>query len=241
MASNNSLPTMTSGCSGRLAMVSCQTTRSARIAERRPSARSVSRGLVSTMATSAPGASAGVEPPRVRSMSFISVPRPGPISASVTGSGRPIACQALEHPDADQLAEHLADLRRGDEVAGCAERLARRVVAVVGIEQADRHVVGDRQRAVRPRSARRSLPQPRQAVQALAVAAAGLAVAIAQMPTSTIGADSTMPMVSQPPSEIADLLVRLAEEFDEDARQPVAGDEGAADEAGRSRASGSDG
>ena len=27
-------------------------------------------------------------------MSFISVPRPGPISASVTGSGRPIACQA---------------------------------------------------------------------------------------------------------------------------------------------------
>ena len=33
--------------------------------------------------------------PTVRSMSFISVPRPGPISASVTGSGRPIACQAL--------------------------------------------------------------------------------------------------------------------------------------------------
>ena len=53
------------------------------------------------------------------------------------------------------------------------------------------------------------------------------------MPASTIGTDSTMPMVSQPPSEIADLLVRLAEEFDEDARQPVAGDEGAADEARR--------
>jgi membrane associated rhomboid family serine protease len=28
-------------------------------------------------------------------MSFISVPRPGPISASVTGSGQPNACQAL--------------------------------------------------------------------------------------------------------------------------------------------------
>ena len=35
----------------------------------------------------------------------------------------------LDIPQADQLAEHLADLGRGDEVAGRAERVAGRVVA----------------------------------------------------------------------------------------------------------------
>ena len=47
------------------------------------------------MAIVAPRANAGSSLSRVRSMSFISVPRPGPISASVTGSGQANACQAL--------------------------------------------------------------------------------------------------------------------------------------------------
>lgn len=62
----------------------------------------------------------------------------------------------------------------------------------------------------------------------------GFAVAIAQTPASTIGSDSTMPMVSQPKAEeIAELLIGLAEEFDDDARETVAANEGAADEARR--------
>ena len=53
----------------------------------------------------------------VRSMSFISVPRPGPISAIVDRQ-RPCRCVARRtQPDADQFAEHLADFRRGGEIA----------------------------------------------------------------------------------------------------------------------------
>ena len=50
-------------------------------------------------------------------------------------------------PQPDQLAEHLADLGRGDEVAVGAERVARHVVAVVGMGEAQRHELPDRHRA----------------------------------------------------------------------------------------------
>ena len=36
-------------------------------------------------------------------------------------------------PHADHLAEHLADLRRGDEVSGTAQRIAARVIAGIGL------------------------------------------------------------------------------------------------------------
>ena len=92
-ASNSSLPTMSSGACGSVSMVSCQP-----IPADVPASVcfwiSVSRGLVSIMANDAPAVSAGSSRDRVRSMSFISVPRPGPISAMVTGIGRPIASQA---------------------------------------------------------------------------------------------------------------------------------------------------
>ncbi len=55
----------------------------------------------------------------------------------------------VDEPGADDLAEHLADLRRGHEIAVRAERVARRVVAVRGVAEAKRHVVGDAHRAVR--------------------------------------------------------------------------------------------
>ena len=50
-------------------------------------------------------------------------------------------------PQADQLAEHLADLGRGDEVAVGAERIAGDVVAVLRMGEAQRHVLRDRHRA----------------------------------------------------------------------------------------------
>ena len=93
--------------------------------------------------------------PIVRSMSRISVPRPGPISANVTGKGRPIASQArIDHRPIS--SPNVADFRGSDEVAFDAEWLAGCVVAVIGVEQAKRHVVGDRERAVAPRSTARS-------------------------------------------------------------------------------------
>ena len=50
--------------------------------------------------------------------------------------------------EADQLAEHLADLGRGDEIASCAERVMAGVIMVIGLghEAIERHrpVGGDR-------------------------------------------------------------------------------------------------
>ena len=47
---------------------------------------------------------------------------PGPSSTRLTGGGRAHRQPALGQPGAQKLAEHLRDLRRGREVAGCAQR-----------------------------------------------------------------------------------------------------------------------
>ena len=44
-------------------------------------------------------------------------------------------------PDAKQLAEHLADLGRGDEVAVSSDRLPRRVIAGTAVGEAGLHIV----------------------------------------------------------------------------------------------------
>ena len=62
-------------------------------------------------------------------------------------AGRPIAPD-LDRPQAEEFAEHLADLRRGDEIARRAERIAGRVVAMHRMAEAERHVALDRDRAV---------------------------------------------------------------------------------------------
>jgi hypothetical protein len=49
-------------------------------------------------------------------------------------------------PQPDQLAEHLAHLRRGDEIAVAAERIARRVIAALGMREAERHELPHRHR-----------------------------------------------------------------------------------------------
>ena len=98
-----------------------------------------------------------------------------------------------DQPHADDLAEHLADLGRGGEVTVDAERLAGGVVAVFRIEQAHGHVLGDGDRTVGGDQVLDAAGEARHR------AVAGFAVTIAQMPASTIGSDSTMPIVSQPP------------------------------------------
>ena len=49
------------------------------------------------------------------------------------GVGAALVGPDLGRPEADQLAEHLADLGGGDEVARRAERIAGGVVAVLGM------------------------------------------------------------------------------------------------------------
>ena len=49
----------------------------------------------------------------------------------------------LDQPNGDQFAEHLADFRRGDEVARDAERIARDVVAMQRMAERERHVARD--------------------------------------------------------------------------------------------------
>ncbi len=47
------------------------------------------------------------------------------------------------HPESNELAEHLADFRCGDEVAADAKRIARDVIAVLRMREAKPHVVGN--------------------------------------------------------------------------------------------------
>src|SRR5690606_7431504 len=100
-------------------------------------------------------------------------------------------------PYRNQLAEHLAYLRRGREVALGAEGIARRVVAMLRIEEAERHVIGHAHRTCGFDEAAYLL---RKLAHVSWPAGAGLrAVSIAHNPAATIGRESTMPMVSHPP------------------------------------------
>ena len=79
-----------------------------------------------------------------RMASTIMVPRPGPSSMTRKAIRRAHLLPHRAHPQADQFAEHLADLRRGDEVAGTPERIARGVIAVRAVGEAQPHVFADR-------------------------------------------------------------------------------------------------
>ena len=87
-----------------------------------------SAGLVSTSQSSAASRKPGWRP-AARRASRISVPRPGPSSARMKGPGPPLVGPGLREPEADELAEHLADLGGGGEVAGRPEGIAGGVVA----------------------------------------------------------------------------------------------------------------
>jgi hypothetical protein len=63
-------------------------------------------------------------------------------------AGAALFVPGLRQPQAQHLAEHLADLRRGDEIPAFAERVAGGVVAGLGIVQRHRHVLRHRDRAL---------------------------------------------------------------------------------------------
>jgi len=97
----------------------------------------------------------------------------------------------LRQPEADELAEHLADLGRGDEVAGRAERVAGDVVAVARVSQAERHVVGD---ADRPGGADAGADDVGEPAHAARLRASQRKAS----PISGIGSERSWPMVSPP-------------------------------------------
>ena len=104
-------------------------------------------GLVSTKWTSTAWRRAGTTFEGAQ-RSAISVPRPGPSSISLIGSGAAQASPAIGAPQAQDLAEHLADLGRGGEVAGGPQRIARPVIAVAGMAEGERHVAAHADRPV---------------------------------------------------------------------------------------------
>src|SRR6185437_12499039 len=107
-------------------------------------------------------------------------------------------------PQPKQFAEHLAHFGRGGEIALASERIARHVIAVVGVRQAQFHVAPDRHRS-------RRVDQPPEFDEQWRSLGHGVlsaefdsgfgiprrhATTIMTTPAMTIGADSNMPMVS---------------------------------------------
>ncbi len=122
----------------------------------------------------------------------------GPELDEVDAGRAAVRDPALDEEGAEQLAEHLADLRCRHEVAGRAERLAPRVVPV-RIGEARRHVLrhGDRS-GERDAAAQALLDRRHARAGAAAYAGRASAQATTAPPMSTIGADRTIPMVTGP-------------------------------------------
>ena len=194
IASKNSLPTISNGSCGSSPMLVCQPNGPRPSSVAACTRRSFS--LVSIRLNVAEAHNAGSSLESVRTMSLASVPRPGPISAIAQ------ACRLVQRPPGagqphgHKLAKHLADLWRRYEIARAPKWIARRVVAMRGIGQAEREVIRNADRPARCDQRGDALAERRHAVRG---AAAGRAVAIAHTPASTIGTDRTMPMVNQPP------------------------------------------
>jgi hypothetical protein len=103
------------------------------------------------------------------------------------GRGRALVKPALRKAQAQQFAEHLADLGRGGEIAARTKRVAGGVIAVLGVHQAIGHIVGQRYRAGLRDAPRQKIGQRRHALRARAMN---------QTPAKIIGMVRICPMVS---------------------------------------------
>ena len=100
---------------------------------------------------------------------------------------------ALIHPclhqaKAQQLAKHLADLGRSGEIALRPERVVRRVIAVLWVQQAGLHIVGKGHGALRRDLGAQQVFQRHVARRR--------ATTMISTPTMIIGLESSCPMVS---------------------------------------------
>ena len=117
-------------------------------------------------------------------------PAPRPQLGQHRPRGRAPAEPGLRQRQPDKLAEHLADLRRGGEIARRPQRVAGGVIAQSRVGQAFGHVVGDRQRPARPDPPGQHLGErPSHVPRRLS------AQPITSTPTMTIGSDRSWPMV----------------------------------------------
>ena len=112
--------------------------------------------------------------------------------------GRSQRAPGRGRPQTDQLAEHLADFRRSGEIAAGAERVARRVVTVLGMGEAERHVLRDRHRTGELDAAADLRVERDDVVRAHVVRVPCRRIAIRMMPARISGNDSRIPMVSPP-------------------------------------------
>src|SRR5260370_5683713 len=109
-------------------------------------------------------------------------------------------------PQPEQFAEHLAHLGRGDEIALAHERIARNVIAVLGMRQAQLHVTPDRHRPGRLDELLDFGLERRIFAHGLPSIGFGIwfdmvrrhATTIMIAPAMIIGTDNSMPMVSPP-------------------------------------------
>src|SRR5205814_1746839 len=102
-------------------------------------------------------------------------------------------------PGAGQLAEHLADLGCGREIAVRAEWVARHVVAVLRMTEAEPHILIDRDRPLeRDEAPDLGLQRRHQAAWAAARGGRRRPRTISQTPNRSSGTDSSMPMVRPP-------------------------------------------
>ncbi len=115
--------------------------------------------------------------------------------------GLPRALPEIGAPQPDQFAEDLADLGRGDEIAGGAERIMPGVIAGLGVVQRHRHERGDRERplAADPPGDRRDqvghrAPPPCHR-EAAASGGCRRAQTTSATPASRSGIDSSWPIV----------------------------------------------
>ena len=211
----------------------CQCDRHVDAGQRLRAGAARSAGLISTRCTTSALRNAGTIC-AARSASSIMVPRPGPSSTRRTFSGEPISLPGRGGPQPDQLAEHLADLRRGDEVALGAERIARHVVAVLA--DGSRHSVMYCATGIGPAAAMRRRISASSGGMSSVIALTPVAAACRAAPPRSADAGEHQRQRQQhahgePAPQEAELRIGLAEEFAERAREPVAEAEGAEDQA----------
>ena len=101
----------------------------------------------------------------------------------------------LDQGEAQELAEELADLGGGDEVAGGPQGVAARVVAVLRVGQGERHVAADIDGALLPDHA---AEEGGQLAQRVAIRAGRKDQASSRRPASSIGRLSSWPIVMPP-------------------------------------------
>ena len=184
-ASKNSFAIRRSGPSGTVSSVPCQ---DAGVPRSASFCRSASAGLVSTRWISSASAKPAMPSCGAQKIGHERA-APGTELDQHDPAGLPHPVPGVGAPRADQLAEDLADLGRGDEIALPAQGVAPGVVAIFGIAVRRRHETGDGNRP----ATRDPLPQ------LLAEwSHRGNARRTSQIPTRRTGIDRSCPIVAPP-------------------------------------------